>query len=464
MAKKTTKSKTNVKNVTETLHDALEVNWTAEPKEHLADELNAVGGLVAKGTDDNGKIKYRAICNGHEGIITGSFAGSIKSAMSNAGLAHEGYQIPGKWTDVAPKRNVPKDPESLDELNPTEKKLFQNGYAAIEKAAEAEEKASVSKLEKAFAYGDAVRKVRDGMNSYQWRIFKKLAPNAHTKELLGKNSVGEAYRTARLRDVEGFDVNECLPPRVSGNKGVVSAYQTVINAVAGNIARIVRNDEVCKKLGVTGETTSERVRSIVTMMVDDGQYAYTEAGSGQKELEGPLAKLCAVVMPRHEANIPENAELFAFDGGKVTVAKVDVESDGRTVKAAVAGTVFGLEGDDELLAAIARAFGSLESSEAAADIASATSKLVSQAKKTKMPFKDWDVDTAARHLAAILFSRWDADNVEASKADYDAIIGKLDSIAEELEQGEELANILNGGEAPEDAEDGQDAADAAMSE
>lgn len=461
MAKKATEKKPET--VTVELKDAVSASWQATPNDHAPEGAGVIGGTVMKGKrSDTGKDGYQAVINGVSGAVGNAFRTALVSALAKQNVLPANYDLPSKWTDVhAP--NKPKEINSVDDLEGDEKKLFDKGYATLEKAIGDDAKAEGNRLAAACKFADSVRAVREGFNSTQWRLFKKLAPTNDMKEFIGKNTVNEAFKASKLRATEGFDMATMLGNRVNGNKGIVSAYQSAINGVAATVAAVINTESLHKEFDIEGMGVSEMTRVILGRWLDDGGFTVGDAGNLAELGSEPGDILALWAVPLHDANIPDEIGLFEVADNKFTVAKAN--------KAAVAGCLFGMEGDDELLAAIARALSANIVKEATAEVADAAAAMVKEARDSKTPFAQWPADRAARHLANILFTRWPEDGSESEQeaafADIDGIVSQIGTWLDELKAGNlSVADILNpeGDEVPTDAADGEDAADAEMSE
>lgn len=452
---------TEAKTVAVELKDTVSADWQAKPKDTAPKGAAIVGGVMHKGTrSDNGKPGYQAIVNGRSTEVKAGFKPALVAALALENVVSDHYDFAEKWSDIY-STNKPKEPETLDELDKADKAMFEKGYKAIKSAQEAETKADANRLEKACKLADAVFETRDGMTSTQWALFRKLAPDTAVKEFLGKNTVGEAYKASALRRVEGFDLASHVGARVSGNKGIVSAYQSAVNLIAGAIVGGMHSAKVREELDIVETGDSESVRVLLGHFCDEGGFGVSDNGTMLDIEDDATGRLACLIAPLHDANIPAEVGLFEFSDGKYTVAKIE--------KRAVAGTLFGLEGDDELLAAIARKLSEGITKAATAEIADAGAAMVKEARESKLPFAKWPADRAARHLANILFSRWPEDGSDEDKnaaiADINDVLGRIGGFADELFAGNlTVADVLDPKAAPESAESAEEDADADMSE
>jgi len=302
-------------------------------------------------------------------------------------------------------------------------------------------------------------------NKETWKQFQSFAPSAALKDFLGKNTVGEFCKAGRILQTEGFDADVMVAERVSGAKGVVSAYQSVINAVAANAVTIIRSEGGRKALKLGKKSDTAALRVVIEDMLERGVFSLTEAGS-QVELSEAQIAMAKVVIPLHYAKWGEDiVVMFEHDSesGTFSPAKYDKS------KQFLAETTFGLEGADEFVSALAKYLSTYLARTEGAAAADSTAKLidpmVKKAKALNAPFAAWPQADAARHLLNILMSRYDEDGSEDERAEQAADInGIIDIMSDLLDKlfAEEMtkADILSG-DAPESEEDAEDAADAA---
>jgi len=435
-------------------------------------EGGILGGYVHKGVQAGGKRDgkegFQATINGVDGGIFAAMESAVKDALKRQDLDADAYAFPANWSDIS-KPNKPKEPSSLDELSDELKDRFTAGYASIEDALTEEESATENVREANVKLAETVVELREGFNSYEWGLFRKLAVSDAVQKFVGKNSVSEFYRAGAL--VRDTDLLEYVSPRVLGAKGMVAFYQGVITAVAHNVAECVNDDDALEIMGIGKElNTTTRVFMTLRHFVDSGSYALTEAGR-QKELDQKALAYAALVIPMHiDAYVEANpSNVFDIQDGKFKVLKIEGD-DGKRI--AVVGTQFGLEGDDELLAAIARALSAYvkvnEDAKAVSGIDAATAAMTKKAKESKTPFADWSNEDAALHVMNILLTRVDEDadeeeySVQTSElvALVDKLAGWADGLANETITKADILSGLNPDAVP-DEDESEDAADAA---
>lgn len=456
---------TNATKVTEALTNEVSASFQVTPNDGAPEGAETLGGVVYKGDLESGSKAFQAVVNGVSGDIKKNFKAAIVSALEGANVVAKNYDMPAKWSDVHVPNNTP-EPETIDELDAADKQAFKTGYDRLSKALAKDEKAVENRRKANFEIAETFVGVRDTFSdSHKWAMFRKMAPDAVLKEFLGKNTAGEFYRAGKLLSVDGFDADVMVPERVSGAKGVCTAYQGVLNTLAQNAVSYANNAGYLKKVGIEGNDYT-RVKAVLSDMVAQDFEFNPDGIEGARNLDDGQAAMARLVLPLHLANWGDDHDtVFDVDDGKYSVLK------SQETKMPVVRTLFGLEGADELAATVARELSkriaSREATRAEASVDSATREMVKEARKSATPFSEWPTDRAARHLAALMFAGWDADasgdGMAAQRARVDEILSKMGNWADAIfAENADVADILGDAEMPESVEAAEDEADAEL--
>lgn len=451
---------TKPETVETTLVAPISASWQATPNDHAPEGAEVMGGVIWKGQiQGKGKAGFQAACNGILGKIKPSFTAALNDCLASCNVVPANYDRPEKWSDVKPA-NEPAAPETFDDLDAEMQKTMKAGWKDLEKVMSTEDAADAKRRDVAFKNAETIHKVRDQFpGKGDWKRFQKFAPTNELKSFIGKNEIGEAYRSHTIRSVEGFDPDTMLGARVSGNKGVVSAYSSVINLVAHNAVAIFHDDDRRGEY-TEADGAATALRDIIAGLMKGGIWYERESEEADGAAAGFLkptdaqADFADVVIPVHLDNWKADAFAITTNAdGAFVAAKTDAGDY-------VAGTVFGTEGADELVNAVCRALGAYERAAVAAVAKDVTEGLAAEAKAQGAPFAAWPQKLAAEHLGRILFSRI-GDDLEAGIADVNAIIDQLVGWADEIADGADIADVI-GVEAPESEEEGEDDADAEL--
>lgn len=451
------------------LLEAVSASFTGTPVDDGPEGLETFGGVVEKGKLEDGGAAYQATIDGVAGDIKKGFGAAIKDAMRKVNMVADNYDLPSKWTDVKPTNAAEPEPESLDDLEASDKKAFNAGYKKLADAFAKDDKAIEARRKANFDAAKTFVSVRDTFDSKKaWGLFVKFAPedNGVKAFLGGKNTAGEYYKAGKLMAVEGFDADTMVSERVSGAKGVVTQYGTMLAAVAKNVVAYAHHAAYCKKVGVDKDmNTTQKLMAVLRDMIDQGHEYHPENGVDAVTLDDMSQAMAEVIVPLHVANIGDTTQVFDVDDGAAKALKVE--------GGYAAGSLFGTEGADELVAALARAYTAYHGQRAAtvaeSSVEQATGEMVKEAKASGTRFADWDADRAARHLANILFAGWDADadgdDMAAQRGRIDEILTKMGGWADAIfEQEATVADILSDEPTPTSVEDGTDEADAEINE
>lgn len=399
---------------------------------------------VSKGKTEAGAVKYQAACNGVSGAIKGTIAAAINSLLVDGlKLLPAAWAVPKNEKDVVfPEKgnNKPKEPETLDDLSAEMQAEMRADMSALSaevaeyRDAENRTRQSVRKV------AERVRDLRLAYSKAEFGIFCRLADAGSevAKLLTAKNTLGEFVFFANIP----ADLLAVMPE----GKASPKAAQAWVNGLRGNVASAIVNAIKVNK-DLAGVSVSEAVRK-----VSADHFAGEEpiAFDGEQEAHTVLWDIHASSLDL--ANTV--GALFDVDsGGKLSPAR----DDGKHVTS----SVFGTEGADELVKAIANAFNGYVSAADKAAIGEMRAKTKAIATRD---FNTLSPDEVARHLFNIMAGRVDDttdETLETTVGDCLAVVDKLGGWFDAIAAGTmTVADVLATGEKPESEDDAESDADA----
>jgi len=411
--------------------------------------------------DDNGKAGYVAEMKvGPDGEATRTaIMGSVPSAFNAAahalGMAKGAVAGETSLKTLFPKptkgdNNPPEVALTAEELDKADAYMAEV-EAGLSELAEGE--TSVREAHRHIAV--AVRDMRSEFaTKARWAQVKaeriKAASDTVKAVLDNANAVSLYSKFANLSE---SDVFAAFPEDVRTPRTMEKELGTLYSAIAQDFVSVVFGDDAKARKAfdiAKGKLTNDGLESYLDQFAT---HTRADIKPGFELAAGALAAA-------HLTNLSGAA-------GDVFTVKND---DGRAKHMASdqSTTLFGTEGRDELVNAIARAANGYAASvtvqAAKAEVASDGVKALSKAINSGNAFSGMSQEDAARHLLNILASRLDDENREASADDVNAIMDIMQDRIDAFKAGEMDAAdtfAIVGEDDPENADEADDAADAA---
>nr|MDJ0827790.1 hypothetical protein [Rhodobacter sp.] len=308
-----------------------------------------------------------------------------------------------KWSEIKPSNEKVAEPTTLDELeaiDPAQAKALRKVYTQLEKDIAADDKAAVSKRAKSMAMAAHVVDIREEFaDKKAWGRFMKFATET-IADYMGKNGISEHYKAGLIAAEAGDGLDATIGARVTGAKGVCTAYANTLKAVGGLVAEMIDGT----KTGLDAAA-----KTALGKMLSEGSNALSET-------EMAMAR---VVVPVHVSAWGDYQGITLDDNGAAVPAKTE---DGKEYNVPAC---FGLEGGDELIRALCAgvnqrnadkiAAAAKEQAEADADtVEDVVSDMVADT-ESEGAFSGWSPELVAQHLAKIAFARIDAEQVDADR-------------------------------------------------
>lgn len=378
-----------------------------------------------------GNVRYQAFVGGVSGSVSASIAAAINTLLENGlKVLPKAWAVPKNEKDVKfPQKgdNKPKEPESLDDLSPERADHLKEQMDALEVDVQAYADARSRTFETVRRVSTRVRDLRMQYTKAEWTIFGKLAePNSEVARLLtAKNTLGEMVFFANIPDAliafmpEGKKTPKAAQAWVNGLRATLA--HTIVDVV-----KLPANAETFEGMGVT-----DAVRKVINDHYD-GVHALA--------FDEQDATMCLLGL--HHGAWPDGGLFDALSDGTYAPARDD---NGKHITT----SVFGSEGADELVKALANAFNAWKSPEvkAAVDDMKARAKAVVSSDFTKI-----SADAAALHIFNILAARLKTDTEESLAATTDdclAIVDKLGGWLDAVAAGTmTVADVLASGPKP----------------
>lgn len=438
---------------------------TAEPKPDAVVLADAISGTLALGSVEvdeggmpvetktltifKGKVgdatKYQAASDGAHGKVSSTIAAAINDLLENGlKVLPKAWAVPKNEKDVKfPNAgdNKPKEPETIDDLSPEMADAMRAQMADLSADVAAYADARNRTFATVRAVATRVRDLRVMYRKAAWTIFGKLADaNSEVAKLLtAKNTLGEFVFFA--------NIPEALIALMPEGKKSPKAAQAWVNGLRGTLAHAIvdviklpANVETFGEMGAT-----DAVRKVIADHLD-GTHKMTFDDQDATE----------TLLDVHMSGWPDG---LLFDVAQDGTYGPKRDSEGKHVTA----SVFGSEGADELVKALAGAFNGYKSPEEKAAVSDmkARTKAVVSADFTKL-----SADDAARHIFNIMAARINGDTEEALATTTDdclAIVDKLGGWLDAIAAGTmTVADVLATGPkaTTEDEAEGEGDADA----
>jgi hypothetical protein len=437
-------------------------DWlSADPNPDMPTAPSDVFYRVERGErEDNGKAGYivhmRVGADGQ--AIASDIMGSVPSAFNKAaemlGMAKGAVAGETSLKTLFPRpaksdNNPPEELLSEEDLNKADAFIaeVESGLSEL-----AEGETSVREAHRHI--GVAVRDMRSAFSSKAaWGQVKaeriKSAPDNVRKVLDNANAVSLYCKFANLSE---SDVFAALPEDVRTPRTVEKEIGKLYTAIAVDFVDVVYGEDAKARKPFDikkGQLTTA------------GLVSYLEQYDTQTraDIEAGFEAAGAALASAHLGN------LSSLEGDVFTVE--NNEGAAKTKASRVSSTLFGTEGPDEMVNAVAKAANGWAAAQAVAvakaDAATDGVKALSAAISRGNAFSAMDVETAALHLLRIVAGRLDDDNRAASSDDADAILDFMGTRLDAFRAGEmDVADVIaTPGEGPESADDADDAADAA---
>jgi hypothetical protein len=437
---------------------------------------DVVSFTMERGVKTGGNAGYRVAMRlgdeteGNTNVKTSEIMGSAPAAFKKA-LALWALAPGAVSADLGLKTLFPQVPKAGDN-NPPEAVLTEQDATDIDafivKISEDLEALASSEKATRVQHLNTANSVTDLRLRYaskkMWAAVKaeKLAPMADgpTKALLMTNANAVGYMVNFSRAAQNVDLWAAMPERLQAPRTFEKELGIVRGMIAANIvAGIV--DEVAVEIdGKEGWTFGEPLSTMstdvaVVTLLEDIAASGIELPDNKQAMQDAVKALATA----HLANLDVELDCFSIEVVDGVTRYVPSKLEG------VPTTLFGIEGGDELVGAICKAFNGYEAAKTieavSADEGTKAVKDLAKVIQTGVAFSSMSVEVAARHLMAILVSRLDDEAREVSAADVDAI---LDAIAVDLEafrDGSADKADLVAVDTPDTAEDAESEADAA---
>lgn len=337
---------------------------------------------ISKGKTETGKVRYQASQDG----VSGKIAASITAAIND--LLETGFKVlPAAWG--VPKNeqgvnfpekgdNKPKEPTTIDDLS-SDMADAMLGQMAELTASFAEYRNAESRTREIIrAVAVEVRDLRLLYTKAEFGIFTRLAPEGSDvgKLLTAKNTLGEFVFFANIPDA----LLELMPEGKASPKAAQAWINGLRSMAAHTVVDIVRaNPEL------SAGSLTRAVRVVIKDHLDGREPIAWDTD----------AEAVDYLLALHTSGWPDGRLLDANADGQLSPTRGE---DGKHVTS----SVFGSEGADELIKALANAFNSYKSPSEQAAIADmkARTKAVVTA-----DFNLLSPDQVALHLFNILAGR-----------------------------------------------------------
>ncbi len=441
---------------------------TLEPIEEFKENTDAVGVMVTKGKRE-GKIQYFATINGTEGGIRGSVSAAVNKALEAVGLNPKAFAVSNSWKEYQVPRNEPEVAEATDEMKAD--------YKVLKDAFKKEQSATTGLRKAAFAQADVIAELRAKYSTKEdWGTFLANAPEGDVQNFLqAKNLVSECVKSSAIRKIEGV-TDDSFGNRVNGNRGVIMQHSKALDLIADNAVWIATTGQTVDWLGKgdfegidTGDHTRALYEIVKTMsdtgimvptVAGDGENASDKVAGGARGAKADKLELASMIADYHLGTIIADDgdggvyDVFAVTDGELAPAQWAEEYAKNKSSKYQNPTTLGMEGADELLAALAKAWNAQASSPVSDDDTPEPIAPLAEAMKEK-GFADFTLEAAARHLAHIALARGteeDSDTLDVIDRTAEIITAVIKgemSMADVLE--EEAADTPSEDEAEEEA-------------
>jgi len=299
----------------------------------------------------------------------------------------------------------------------------------------------------------------NAIKNIRFEYRSKAAWGAFKTACLGKTGVSDAVASllkdankvgynVKFANAASFSFFAMLPDAIKTPRTFEKEVGAIRTLAAQHVVATINSDKKLSK-----------------MAIDNSVDAVLEdiASNGLDGLKAGMDQAAMAIVAAHAENIAGMASGDAFAVSKVdgvsTVSPADHEDAPKTL--------LGIEGGDELVASICKAFNNYEAAQTVSVAVGEDSadgvKALDKAIKSGNAFSAMSIDEAARHLLHILSSKLDSDEAGASADECQSILDAMSVKIEGFRDGTlSKADVFaDGADVPESEDDAEDEADAA---
>ena len=397
------------------------------------------------------------------GEITGSVSSANNSALAACGLVKGALGLVTSLKDLFPAPvgdNKPPAYELTEDDTSFANDMVTETGEALEELANAEVRGRAAHMKTAKAVSAIRTRFAD---KAKWAVVYSAvlrnAPDPVAELLSNRNNVSTYHRFALMGDYDFFDM---LPDDLKTPRSVEKVVGQMRVGLANAVVKAIFTE---KKITIDGKRRFERSDSdgkpvsLLKMGTDMAVLTVLREhlAEGGEHLDVDLSEPLPVVAHSMCKVHMDNIEGHDFDGAIFVTGE-----KGISVNADAANGLFGFEGRDELLNAIAKAFNNYEATRAtqkAADETGDAVKALAGEINAGNPFSGFEVNKAAAHLMGILAAKADDKKVAESADELRAVVDRMSLLVEGFANGElSKADLVNSIEA-QAADEAEDEAD-----